>query len=71
MPTRPIIARNIRTGSPRRAVGDVGRTRMMARYPRLLKKKPIRLVTVEEVPEEIIHEAVSPILRAYNYYIQR
>lgn len=59
MPKRPIMARNIGVGAPRRSPGDVSRSRMMIRYPRLLKKKPIRLVTVQEVPEEIIHEAVS------------
>ena len=61
VPKRPMMARNIGMGSPRRAAGDMTRTRMMTRYPRLLNKKPIRLVTVEEVPEEIVHEAVSPI----------
>lgn len=52
------MARNIGIGSPRRGLGGVSRARMMARYPRLLKKKPIHLVTVEEVPEEVVHEAV-------------
>ena len=56
-----MMARNIGMGSPRRTAGDMTRTRMMTRYPRLLNKKPIRLVTVEEVPEEIVHEAVSSI----------
>ena len=53
------MVRNIGVGSPRRGLGGVNRARMMTRYPRLLKKKPIRLLTVEEVPEEIVHEAVS------------
>ncbi|CAI8035536.1 Espin [Geodia barretti] len=57
VPKRPMMARNIGMGSPRRAAGDMTRTRMITRYPRLLNKKPIRLVTVEEVPEEIVHEA--------------
>jgi hypothetical protein len=57
VPKRPMMARNIGMGSPRRTAGDMTRTRMMTRYPRLLNKKPIRLVTVEEVPEEIVHEA--------------
>ena len=50
------MARNIGMGSPRR---DIGGARLMVRYPRLLFKKTNRLVTIEEVPEEIVHEAVS------------
>ena len=53
------MARNIGMENPRRGLGGVTRARLMARYPKLLRKKPIRLVTIEEVPEEIVHEAVS------------
>lgn len=59
MPKRPIMARNIGMENPRRGLGGVTRARQMARYPKLLRKKPIRLATIEEVPEEIVHEAVS------------
>lgn len=59
VPKRPIMARNIGMGSPRRGLGGISRARMMARYPRLLRKKPIRLQTILEVPEELVHEAVS------------
>ena len=53
------MARNIGMGSPRRGLGGISRAKMMARYPRLLRKKPIRLQTILEVPEELVHEAVS------------
>ena len=60
---RPIMARNRAMGnfnSPNaRGLGGISRARIMARYPRLLRKKPIRLPTIVEVPEEAIHEAVS------------
>jgi hypothetical protein len=59
VPRRPIMARNIGMENPRRGLGGVTRARLMARYPKLLRKKPIRLVTIEEVPEEIVHEAES------------
>ena len=59
MPKRPIMARNIGMGRPRRGLGGINRARLMARYPRLLRKKVIRLPTIDEVPEEILHEAVS------------
>lgn len=61
MPKRPVMARNIGMGSHRRGLGGVNRAKLMARYPRLLRKKPIRLTTIEEVPEEIVHEAVGSI----------
>lgn len=59
MPKRPIMARNIGMGSPRHGIGGVSKARLMARYPKLLRKKPIRLKTIDEVPEEIVHELVS------------
>ena len=58
MPKRPIMARNVGMGSPRRGLGAMNKTRSMARYPRLLRRKPIHLTTVEEVAEEKVHEAV-------------
>ncbi len=60
-PKWPIMARNRAMGnihSPKaRGFGGISRARKMAKYPRL--KKPIRLATILEVPEEVIHEAVS------------
>lgn len=53
------MARNIGMENPRHGLGGVTRARQMARYPKLLRKKPIQLATIEEVPEEIVHEAVS------------
>ena len=53
------MARNIGMENPRHSLSGVSRARQMARYPKLLRKKPIRLATIEEVPEEIVHEAVS------------
>lgn len=53
------MARNIGMGSPRHGIGSVHKARLMARYPKLLRKKPIQLNTIEEVPEELVHEAVG------------
>lgn len=59
IPKRPIMARNIGMGSPRHGIGGMNKAKLMVRYPKLLRKKPIRLKTIEEVPEEIVHEVVS------------
>ena len=67
VPKRPVMARNIGMGNPRRGLGGISRARLMARYPKLLRKKPIRLVTIEEVPEEIVHEAVSRFIFKHSY----
>ena len=61
VPKRPMMACNIGMRSPRHSLGGVNRARLMSRYPRLLRQKPIRLTTIEEVPEEIVHEAVGSI----------
>ena len=53
------MARNISMGSPRHRIGGISRARVIARYPRLLRKKLIRLQTIAEVPEELVHAAVS------------
>ena len=59
-PRRPIMARNIGMASPRgKGFGGFNRTRLMLRYPRLLRKVIVRLDTINEVPEELIHQAVS------------
>ena len=59
-PRRPIMARNRAIGfdSPRSRAG-FNRGRMYSRYPRLLRKKVMRMTTIDEVPEEAIHAAVS------------
>ena len=69
VPKRPIMARNIGMENPRRGLGGVTRARQMTRYPKLLRKKPIRLATIEEVPEEIVHEAVSCNVFAVRLYV--
>ena len=59
-PRRPIMARNIGMASPRgKGFGGFSRNRLMLRYPRLLRKVVVRLDTINEVPEELVHQAVS------------
>lgn len=59
-PRRPIMARNIGMASPRgKKFGGFNRARLLARYPRLLSRKIMRLATIHEVPEELVHQAVS------------
>ena len=53
------MAHNIGMGIPRHGIGGVNKARLMARYPKLLRKRPIQLKTIEEVPEELVHEAVG------------
>ena len=58
-PKRPVMARNIGiSGNARARVMGFNRARMLARYPRLLRRKIIRLETIVEKPEEMLHAAV-------------
>ena len=57
-PKRPIMARNPSMESGK-GYGGFNRARMLARYPRLLRKRVVRLPTIDEVPEEIIYTTVS------------
>lgn len=59
-PRRPIMARNIgMSAGSRRRNGVFNRARLLARYPRLLRKKFMKLEPIYEVPEEMIYAAVS------------
>ena len=65
-PRRPIMARNIGMSSgSRRGNGVFSRARLLARYPRLLRKKFMKLEPIYEVPEEMIYAAVSLSLCLY------
>ena len=57
-PKRPIMARNP-SMERAKSYGGFNRARLLARYPRLLRKRVVRLPTIEEVPEEIIYTTVS------------
>ena len=57
---RPVMARNAgmsRSSNVRTA--GLNNVRKQTRYPRLLKKKVVNLETIEEIQDELIHEAVS------------
>lgn len=59
-PRRPIMARNIgMSAGSKRGNSGFSRARLLARYPRLLRKKFIKLEPIFEVPEEMIYSAVS------------
>lgn len=55
-PKRPIMARNIGMSAGRRRGMRFNR---FNRFPRLLRKKPVHLETIHEVPEEKIYSGVS------------
>ena len=63
-PKRPIMARNPSMESGK-GYGGFNRARLLARYPRLLRKRVVRLPTIDEVPEEIIYTTVSGKLILY------
>ena len=58
-PRRPIMARNIGMSAGRRGNSVFSRARLLARYPRLLRRNLIKLEPILEVPEELIFAAVS------------
>eukprot|EP00731_Ephydatia_muelleri_P029108 Em0020g752a len=66
---RPVMARNAgmsRSSNVRTA--GLNNVRKQTRYPRLLKKKVVNLETIEEIQDELIHEAHSEEDQAYVFY---
>ena len=61
VPKRPVLGRN----SPHsQGKGGFNKLRMLARYPRLFRKKIINLDTIKEMAEEVVYDTVS-------YYTRR
>ena len=59
---RPVMARNAgmgRSGGSGVHTAGLNNVRKQMRYPRLLRKKVVNLDTIEEIQDELIHEAVS------------
>ena len=55
---RPVMARN--AGMNRTVLtAGLNNVRKQTRYPRLLKKRVVNLDTIEEIQDEIIHQAVG------------
>ena len=58
-PRRPIMARNIGMAAGLKGRGmKINRYRLLARFPKLLRKRMVHLETIHEVPEEKIFSAV-------------
>ena len=55
---RPVMARNAGMSRTVQTAG-LNNVRKQTRYPRLLRKKVVNLDTIDEIQDEIIHEAVS------------
>ncbi len=59
-PRRPIMARNAgMSAGTKRGSGVFSRARLLARYPRLIRRNLIKLEPIIELMEEAIHGAVS------------
>lgn len=58
-PKRPIMVKNVGMSANSLGKGGFNRGRMLARYPRLFRKKIVNLDTIKEVAEEIVYAAVS------------